>query len=61
MTTEKLKGIVRDRTLQKILDDKDTSGQKYVGGDLRYDTIKSTFIARRKNGKYWNIFQVFGA
>ena len=61
MQTEHYKGIVKNRTLSKILGDKDTIRVQFKSdGKIEYNTVKSGFVAERKNAKYWTVFQVLG-
>ena len=61
MQTEQYKGTIRNRTLSKILGDKDTIKISFEGGErIRYNTTKSEFIVQRRDARYWNVFQVLG-
>ena len=67
----KYKGIVRERTMNKILNHpKDFFSDSitdivrviYLPGNcgVFYQTTKSNFVAVRKNVKYWSVWQIFG-
>jgi hypothetical protein len=60
MTQEKLKGIVKIVTLQKILDAAVETDRNAETKEITYWNGKHLFVARRKNVGYWNIFQVKG-
>ena len=68
----KFKGIVKNSTFSKLLyhsgdffgGDFDILTDKPVflphDGGIVYSTRKADFLARRKNVKYWEIWQIFG-
>lgn len=60
MTTEKLKGMVKEQTLRKLLDDAEDTWWIPKTDGLAFWNGKNLFIVRRKNVKYWGVFQVFG-
>ena len=61
MQYEKLKGILRDHTLARLLREEATR----IINDPRLNQIffftrKSLFVARRKDVKYWWLLQIHG-
>lgn len=60
MTIEKLKGIIREKTLKQLLDSAEDAWWIPKTEDLAFWNGKNLFVVRRKSVKYWNIFQVFG-
>jgi len=60
MTYEKLKGIVKEAALRKLLDKAEEMWWIPKTNDCTFWNGKSLFVVRRKSVKYWNIFQVMG-
>ena len=55
----KLKGIVKESTLQSILANK-AQETGYKDGEVEYWTGKNLFVAIRKNATKWFVFMVTG-
>lgn len=60
MTYEKPKGLVREATMRKLLDNAEDVWWIPKTKDLAFWNGNNLFVARKKNVKYWNIFQVMG-
>lgn len=60
MTQEKFKGIISYEKLRNILSRSEEINRDDETGDIEYWNGKHLFVARKKNTRYWNIFQIIG-
>lgn len=63
MQVQKFKGIIKDVTLKRILNDKDTFLTEYLPckNSILFSKGTSTFLVVRKNAKYHNVFIIQGS
>lgn len=57
----KLKGIVKDTTLRRILHDATRNTIDNERGGVVYWTQKSRFLAKKRGMKFWEIYQMRGS
>lgn len=60
MQYEKLKGIVKESTLSKILAEASRVVNDPKEKRIYFFTRKSQFVAEEKNVRHWKIFQIHG-
>lgn len=60
IANRKLKGTVLDTTLRNIIRDAVKVIVDTTNGDVKYLTDKSTFLAKKKDVMYWDIYQIHG-
>lgn len=62
MEVRKFRGIIREPTLRRMIDDKDCV-HNVVDAETKQrmiETKKSKFEITRRNARYYNVHQVFG-